>query len=285
MVGIGNQPCWAGIALSDPVVMGILNVTPDSFSDGGRFAKTRSAIDAAMRMAADGAAIIDVGGESTRPGAVPITPQQEQDRIIPVIEALARAGLAVSADTRHATTMQAALDAGARIINDVSGLTFDPAALKLVARSGCPVVLMHMRGSPETMNALAHYNDVVEEVAAELQARLSAALAAGVAPRHIALDPGIGFAKQAPHSLAILRALPRIAALGCPVLVGLSRKSFIGRLSGEADAARRLGGSIAGALFALSRGASILRVHDVRETVQAIRVWQALSDSGTVSLP
>jgi dihydropteroate synthase len=226
-----------------------------------------------------------VGGESTRPGAAPITPQQEQDRIIPVIEALTHAGLVVSADTRHAATMQAALDAGARIINDVSGLTFDPAALELVASRGCPVVLMHMRGTPQTMNALARYDDVVEEVAGELQARLSAALMAGVAQDRIALDPGIGFAKHAPQSRAILRALPRIAALGCPVLVGLSRKSVIGHFSGEADAARRLGGSIAGALFAVERGASILRVHDVRETVQAIRVWQALSDSGTVSLP
>lgn len=280
-----NAGCWAGMTLHQPRIMGILNVTPDSFSDGGRHAGPSRAIEAGLALAEDGADIIDVGGESTRPGAVPVTPLQEQARILPVIEALAAAGLVVSADTRHAATMRAALDAGARIINDVSGLTHDPAAAPLLAERRCAVVLMHMRGTPATMNSLARYGDPVAEVTQELAGRLAAACQAGIEPQHIVIDPGVGFAKFRPHSVAVLRGLPVLARLGYPLLVGVSRKAFIGDLSGESDPARRLGGSIAAGLFALSRGASILRVHDVRETAHAIRVWQALSDSGTVSLP
>jgi dihydropteroate synthase len=183
----------------------------------------------------------------------------------------------VSVDTRNASTMLAALDAGARIINDVSGLTHDPQALGVVRAHGCPVVLMHMRGTPATMNAQAAYQDVVAEVIAELTACRDRAIAGGISLDAIVLDPGIGFAKLADHSLAVLRGLPDIAALGHPVLVGVSRKSFIGRLSGEPRADRRLGGSLAAALFAVSQGASILRVHDVIETVQALRVWHSLA--------
>ena len=256
--------------------MGILNVTPDSFSDGGRAEAPDVAIAAGLQMAADGADIIDVGGESTRPGAAAVSPETEQGRIIPVIEALAMAGLVVSVDTRHASTMLRALDAGARIVNDVSALTHDPDAAGVAVRRGCPVVLMHLRGTPATMNSLAQYGDVVAEVRAELLGRVATARAAGIDAAQIAIDPGIGFAKTATHSQAVLRGLQALTGLGYPVLVGVSRKSFIGRVSGEAEPERRLGGSIAAGLFAISQGASILRVHDVRETAQAIRIWQSL---------
>jgi dihydropteroate synthase len=267
---------WAGFILDRPRVMGILNVTPDSFSDGGRLTESREAIAAGLAMAADGADIVDVGGESTRPGAEPVPIDMELDRIIPVIATLAAEGICVSVDTRHAATMRAALAAGARIVNDVSGLTHDPLAAAEVAAQACPVVLMHMRGTPATMNARAVYQDVVAEVRTELSMRIDTAMRAGIRPEQIAIDPGIGFAKQSAHSLAILRGLPGLASLGFPLLVGVSRKSFLAALTGEPEADRRLGGSLAAGLFAISRGASILRAHDVRETVQAIRVWHTL---------
>jgi len=254
---------WAGLSLDRTRVMGILNVTPDSFSDGGRRAEVQGAIEAGLAMAEAGADIIDVGGESTRPGAEPVPPGQEQARVLPVISALAAKGLVVSIDSRNAVTMQAALDAGARIVNDVSGLTHDPRSVRVVAQQACPVVLMHMRGTPATMGTQAVYQDVVAEVYAELGARIQAAIAAGVRPDRIAADPGIGFAKKAHHSQTILRGLPVLADLGYPLLVGVSRKSFIGTLSREPHADRRLGGSLAAGLFAVLRGASILRVHDV----------------------
>lgn len=258
--------------------MGILNVTPDSFSDGGAHASADAAIRAGMAMAEDGADIVDIGGESTRPGADPVPAELEQARVIPVIQALARAGMTVSIDTRNAATMAAALDAGAAIVNDVSGLTHDPAARPLVARRGCSAVLMHMRGTPQTMTAMVEYDDLVRDVARELSARIVLALASGIARDAIAIDPGIGFAKTGDQSITILRHLDAFTALGFPVLIGVSRKSFIGRLAGESDAKRRLPGSLAAGLFALSRGAAILRVHDVRETTQAIRVWRLLCD-------
>jgi dihydropteroate synthase len=269
-----NPPAWAGLTLDRPRIMGVLNVTPDSFSDGGVHTDP---VAAGLAMAAYGADIIDVGGESTRPGAPAVPPEEEQSRVLPVILALAAEGLRVSVDTRNASTMRAALAAGATIINDVSGLTYDPAAAAVVAEHGCPVVLMHMRGTPATMNAQARYADVVQEVKAELAARVQAARDAGIAPGQIVLDPGIGFAKLAPQSIALLRGLRELTGLGYPLLVGVSRKSFIGHLSGEPDASRRLGGSLAGALFSITQGASILRVHDVRETAQALRVWHALA--------
>ncbi len=260
--------------------MGILNVTPDSFSDGGTHATTDAAVAAGLAMTADGAAIIDVGGESTRPGSPLVPADQEQIRVIPVIRALAERGVVVSVDTRNASTMDAALNAGARIVNDVSALSFDPAAARLVGARGCPVVLMHMRGTPATMRSLAVYDDVATEMVSELSERAAAAMAAGIARDAIMLDPGIGFAKAQTQSLAALRALPRLIALGFPMLVGVSRKSFIGAITGEPEPARRLPGSIAAGLFALMQGAAILRVHDVRETVQAIRMWQALQTDG-----
>jgi dihydropteroate synthase len=268
--------CWAGLSLDRPRVMGILNVTPDSFSDGGRRVDPQAVVDAGLAMAEDGADIVDVGGESTRPGAEPVPPGLEQERVIPVIRALAAAGLAVSADTRHAGTMREAIAAGARIVNDVSALASDPLSAGVVAELGCPVVLMHSRGDSATMDSRAVYRDVAAEVLAELSTQIEAAIRAGVRPEQIAIDPGIGFAKRMTHSVAALQGLPDLGSLGYPILVGVSRKSFIGRLSGESRADRRLGGSLAAGLYAVLRGASILRVHDVRETVQALRVWRTL---------
>jgi dihydropteroate synthase len=272
-----QPPTWAGLRLDRPRVMGILNVTPDSFSDGGRYLDPQRAVAAGAAMAAAGADIVDVGGESTRPGAAALPPAEEQARVLPVVRALAAAGVCVSIDTRNAATMAAALDAGAIIVNDVSALTYDPAAAPLVAARGCPVVLMHMRGDPATMNARAVYDDIAREVAAELAVCIAAAEQAGIGPEAIAIDPGIGFAKLAPHSLEMLRRLPELAALGRPILVGVSRKSFIGRVGDEPDPQRRFPGSIAAGLFALSRGADILRVHDVAKTAQAIKLWTALT--------
>ncbi len=268
---------WAGFNLAAPRVMGILNVTPDSFSDGGQHATVADAIAAGLAMREAGADIIDIGGESTRPNAPAVAAPTEIARIAPVIQALAEAGAVVSADTRNAATMQAALDAGARIINDVSGLTHDPAAAGLIAARGCAVIVMHTRGTPRTMDAQARYEDVVEQVLTELLVRRDAALAAGVAAHNIALDPGFGFAKLGAQNLALLRATKRFAGLGHPLLTGVSRKRFIGDFSGQSEPKKRFPGSIAAGLYALSHGASILRVHDVAETVQAIKIWRELT--------
>ena len=267
---------WAGLP-PGPVVMGILNVTPDSFSDGGDAMDAARAIEAGQRMIAEGAGLLDIGGESTRPGAVPVPPEEERRRVLPVVAALAGRGVALSVDTRNAGTMAAALDAGAAIVNDVTALTHDPAAASLVARRGCPVVLMHMRGTPATMMAHATYGDVVAEVTAELAARIDAAEAAGVARSSIAIDPGLGFAKTGEHNIMLLQRLPILLGLGCRIVVGVSRKRFIGQLSGAEDVKQRMAGSIAAGLYALSQGATILRVHDVAASVQAIRTWQALA--------
>jgi len=271
------RPAWAGFS-SWPVVMGILNVTPDSFSDGGQHLDPRRAITAGLAMAAEGAGIVDVGGESTRPRSHPVPPPVEQARILPVIKALTAEGVTVSVDTRNAATMDAALAAGARIVNDVSGLSHDPASASVVARQGCPIILMHTRGTPQTMHAHAHYTDIVREVVEELNGRLTHAEAQGIAPAQIALDPGIGFAKMPADNLALLGRLPALSALERPIVCGLSRKRFIRLLGQAGTAAASDPGSIAGALFAFSRNAAILRVHDVPGTVQALRVWQGLAD-------
>lgn len=273
------RPPWAGLSSDRPMVMGILNVTPDSFSDGGRFLDPAAAIEAGRRMLAQGADILDIGAESTRPGAPPLDPAEEQARLLPVVRALAAHGL-LSVDTRNAATMAAALEAGARIVNDVSALAHDPRAPATVARAGCPVVLMHMRGTPATMRAHATYADVAAEVFRELAARIATAEAAGIARENIVADPGIGFAKTPAQNLVLLDRLAGFHGLGVRLLVGVSRKSFIGRYGGAAHAADRLPGSLAATLFALSRGAHILRVHDVAETVQAVRVWQACANPG-----
>jgi dihydropteroate synthase len=274
-------PAWAGLG-PGPVVMGILNVTPDSFSDGGDHVDPGRAAAAGHAMVAAGAGLLDVGGESTRPGSQPVSPEEEQARILPVIRRLRDVGVPISVDTRHAATMAAALDAGAAIVNDVSGLAHDPAAAALVAARAAPVVLMHMRGTPATMASLARYDDVALEVTRELAGRVAAAVAAGIALERIVIDPGIGFAKSVRHSLETLRRLPLLLNLGCRVLVGSSRKSFISGVVDAVPPKQRVPGSLASGLFALSRGASILRVHDVAETVQAVRVWQALNNDAGI---
>ena len=256
-----------------PAIMGILNATPDSFASGGAAAT----IAQGQAMIAQGATILDIGGESTRPGAQPVPPCEEQARVLPLIKALAGQGADISIDTRNATTMQAALDAGATMVNDVTALSHDPEAAGIVARYACRVVLMHMRGTPQTMTGLARYTDVVAEVKAELSARIDAALQAGIRRDSIIIDPGIGFAKSAEQNVQLLRRLAEFAAFDLPILVGVSRKSFIGVYGGQADPLQRVSGSIAAALFAVTQGANILRVHDVAETRQALNVWQTLS--------
>lgn len=273
------RPCWAGLVSAPPHVMGILNVTPDSFSDGGRHDDPGKAIAAGLAMREAGADIVDVGGESTRPGSAPLDPAEEQARVLPVVRALAAAGVPVSVDTRHAATMRAALDAGARIINDVSALAHDPDAARVVARAGAAVVLMHMRGTPQTMHEHAEYRDVAAEVACELADRIAAATAAGIAPAHIAIDPGIGFAKGHDDNIRLLDRLGVLHSLGFPLLVGVSRKRVIGTLTGEADPAHRDPGSLAAALRAAEAGAAVLRVHDVAGTAQALRVWRGLTEA------
>ena len=266
------------LSLARPLVMGILNVTPDSFSDGGLYEDLHPAIARAEELAAAGADIIDVGGESTRPGAVPVSPEAELDRVLPVVEALtAGLGVPISIDTRHADVAAACVTAGAAIINDVSGFS-DPAMVDVAARCDAGLVVMHMLGEPGTMQDSPAYDDVVAEVTAYLAARAAALVDAGVAPGRIALDPGIGFGKTLEHNLELLRGLPALAALGFPVLVGTSRKRFIGDVSGEAEPARRVAGSVASVLWAAHHGADIVRVHDVAETSQALAVWRAIGD-------
>jgi dihydropteroate synthase len=256
--------------------MGIVNVTPDSFSDGGKYLGVDAAIAHGRRLAAEGASIIDVGGESTRPGAAPVSPENEIARTVPVIRALAGEGIRVSIDTRHAAVMQAAVDAGAAIINDISALEGDPQSLSVAARSGACVILMHMQGQPSDMQEAPVYQNAPREVRDYLAARIETCLAAGIARQRICVDPGIGFGKTLEHNLQLLAALPDLQRLGVPVLLGVSRKSFIGALSRQEPPEQRLGGSLAAALAGLESGVKILRVHDVAETVQAVAVWHAI---------
>ncbi len=268
------------IRLDQPQVMGILNVTPDSFSDGGQFLDDPDVANAhAAAMLEAGAAIVDVGGESTRPGAAAIWEGDEIKRVVPAVERLAAMGAAISVDTRRPAVMEAALAAGAHVFNDVSALRHDPRSLEFAAASGVPVVLMHAPGEGEDLHADARYDDVVLDVFDWLAARRDAALAAGIAPERIVLDPGIGFGKSLASNLALMNALPLFHALGHPLLVGASRKRMVGALSNEAPANRRLGGSLALALKALDAGVHMLRVHDVFETVQMVRVWRGLRDA------
>lgn len=258
------------------LVMGIVNATPDSFSDGGRFFDPDHAIAEARRQIADGAAIVDIGGESTRPGAVPVPPAEEIRRIVPVIEVLQPTGVVISVDTRNADTMRAALVAGATIVNDVSALTYDPAAVDIAREASVDVVLMHMRGhDPRTMQIDPSYDDVALDVYDYLASRIAACGAAGIARSQIVADPGIGFGKTAAHNLELLDQLSMFHGLGVPLMVGVSRKGFIGQISPDAPPQSRLGGSLALGLAAISQGARILRVHDVAETVQAVRVATA----------
>ncbi len=268
------------IRLEQPQVMGILNVTPDSFSDGGEFLdKPEAAAAHAARMLEAGAAIVDVGGESTRPGAAAVWEGDEVKRVVPAVEAIAGMGAAISVDTRRASVMEAALAAGAHVINDVSGLRHDPRSLQLATTSGAPVVLMHAPGDSDNLHEGGDYRDVVLDVFDWLRDQRDAAMAAGIAREKIVLDPGIGFGKTLAENLALMNALPLFHALGQPLLVGASRKRMIGALSNEAPAHQRLGGSLALAMKAMDAGVHILRVHDVPETVQAVHVWRGMRDA------
>lgn len=262
-----------------PRVMGIVNVTPDSFSDGGRYLGAADGIEHARRLIAQGADILDIGGESTRPGATPVSAFEEIRRVVPLIEAIrAASDIPISIDTMKPEVARAAVQAGATIWNDVAALRFAPQAPELAAELGCEVVLMHMLGQPGTMQDAPRYDDVVAEVEAFLLARAFTAMAAGVAKAKIWLDPGIGFGKTPAHNLALLKALPRFVALGYPVLLGASRKRFIAALDPSAgEATDRLGGSLAAHLAAAAAGVAAVRVHDVRETVQALDVQAAIA--------
>jgi dihydropteroate synthase len=283
------RPPLAGLDISaprgTPRIMGIINVTPDSFSDGGdRFDAGRAVADG-LAMVEAGAAILDVGGESTRPGAAPVDPQEELRRVLPVVRGLAEAGVTVSIDSRRAAVMAAALDAGARMINEVTALEGDPDSLALAAERGVPVVLMHMQGEPGTMQADPRYDDAALEVYDYLEGRVAACLAAGLARADIAVDPGIGFGKTVTHNLEILDQMALYQGLGCAVVLGVSRKGFIGKLSpgklsGGAAPQARLPGSLAAALAGVERGVQILRVHDVAETAQAMALWRAIETRG-----
>jgi dihydropteroate synthase len=267
---------FAGLPLDRPLIMGVVNVTPDSFSDGGDFAERDAAIAQALRLKAESADIIDVGGESTRPGAAALDPQEEAARVLSVVAAAARSGAVVSIDTRHTAVMRAALAAGATIVNDVTALA-DTGAIDAVRESGASAVLMHMQGEPATMQREPHYDDVVEEVAANLEARVAACVAAGIPRERLAIDPGIGFGKTVAHNLALLAGIVRLRRDGLPVLIGVSRKSFIARLSVGEPPKQRLPGSLAAALWAVQQGAAIVRVHDVAATRQALAVWRAIA--------
>lgn len=262
-------------ASSRPIVMGIVNVTADSFSDGGRFLDRSRAIEHALKLRDEGAALVDVGGESTRPGAQPVPLADELARVIPIVEALARQGVAVSVDTMKPEVMRAAIAAGCAVVNDVNGFQA-PGAIEAVAGSSVGLVVMHMQGTPRTMQEAPRYADVVEEVRGYLAGRANALEAAGVARSRIALDPGFGFGKDLAHNRQLFRGLPRLVELGHPVLVGVSRKRMIGEWSGGREVAERLPGSLAAALAAVEYGARIVRVHDVRATVDAINVWMEL---------
>jgi dihydropteroate synthase len=271
---LGARGRFSFATLDSPAILGVLNVTPDSFSDGGRFSTPAAAVSHARGMARAGAAIIDVGGESTRPGARPVAAEEELRRVLPVIAAIRRLR-PISIDTTKADVAAQALRAGAGIVNDVSAATADPRMLGLVAERGAAIILMHRKGSPRTMDRMARYGDVVEEVKGFLAARVDAALRAGIRRGAIAVDPGIGFAKNLAHNLTLLAHLDEIAALGFPVVIGVSRKRFLGRLLGE-PVAGRVEGTIAASLLAVAAGAKVVRVHDVGPMARALRVAGAI---------
>jgi len=262
--------------LARPLVMGIVNITPDSFSDGGLHASTADAITHALQLIEDGADILDIGGESTRPGAALVSEQEELDRVLPVIEGLRGIAVPISIDTYKPEVMRAAIHAGASMVNDVNALQAE-GALQVVAKSAAAVCLMHKQGTPQTMQQRPSYQDVVDEVCAFLRERVSAALAAGISGDRIVIDPGFGFGKTVEHNLELLRHLDKLRALGVPILAGLSRKSMLGAITGRA-VEERVAASVAAALLAVQRGASIVRVHDVRETVDVLKIWNALNE-------
>jgi dihydropteroate synthase len=270
----------AGILAEDPgpVVVGILNVTPDSFSDGGDFLDPEAAAEHAAAMLDEGAEILELGGESTRPGSDPVSQEEEIRRIVPVLERIlaVRPGAMISVDTYRAGTATAALEAGARLINDVSALRGDPRMASVVKEAACPVILMHMQGEPKTMQRDPHYEDVVREVRDFLARRAEYAVAAGIGPEGVIVDPGIGFGKNIEHNLDLLRNLDAIVDLGFPVLIGASRKTFIGRITGVQEARERIFGTVATTVLAYERGATFFRVHDVRANSEALAVAEAV---------
>ncbi len=268
------------LSFAHPLVMGILNCTPDSFSDGGKFNSIDSAVAQAVRMETEGAAIIDIGGESTRPGAEQVSAEEERKRVVPVIAAIrTESDIPISIDTTKASVARAAIAAGADIINDISALSFDSEMAAVVRESQVPVILMHMQGTPQTMQQAPQYDSVVKEIIVFLQERKEFCELNGIAHDRIIIDPGIGFGKRLEDNLAILKHLQMFTTLNCPVLVGVSRKSFIEKLMGtHIPADSRLGGSLTAALISVQRGAAIVRVHDVAETVQALRLLEAVTD-------
>jgi dihydropteroate synthase len=275
----GNTP-RAGILAEGPgpIVVGILNVTPDSFSDGGDFLDPEAAAEHAAAMLDEGAEILDLGGESTRPGSDPVSQEEEIRRVVPVLERIlaVRPGAVISVDTYRAGTATAALEAGARIINDVTALRGDPRMASVVKEAACPVILMHMQGEPKTMQREPHYEDVVREVRDFLAQRAEHAVSAGVRPENVILDPGIGFGKNLEHNLTLLRNLDAVVDLGFPVLIGASRKSFIGRITGVQEAGERVFGTVATTVLAYGEGATFFRVHDVRANREALAVAEAV---------
>ena len=264
--------------LSRPRIMGVVNVTPDSFSDGGRYLDPSRALDRARQLVSDGADIVDVGGESTRPGAARVSEAEELERVLPIVEALANEGAIVSIDSMKPAVMRAAVDAGASMVNDVRAL-MEPYALAAALPHDVAICLMHMQGDPRTMQQSPSYDDVVREVGDFLLARAQACEEAGIARERLVIDPGFGFGKTVEHNLELLRGLPEIVGLGYPVLAGLSRKATIGRLTGR-DVDDRMAGSLGAGLAAVARGAAVLRVHDVRETADALAVWGAVQGAG-----
>jgi len=261
--------------LSRPLVMGIINVTPDSFSDGGQHLELEAALAHARQLIGEGADILDIGGESTRPGALPVSMQQEMDRVLPILEGLRGVPVPISVDTRKPEVMRAAIAAGAQMVNDIDALQ-DVAAMHVVASSNVAVCLMHKQGDPQTMQTQPHYQNVVADVAEYLRKRIAAAETAGIQRNRIVIDPGFGFGKTLEHNLALLRELNQITGLGVPVLAGISRKSMLGALTGR-DVTQRLPASIAAALIAVQRGAAIVRVHDVQATVDVLKILKAVN--------
>ena len=270
---------FAGMTLDTPRLMGVVNVTPDSFSDGGDFLDAQAAIDHGRKLVDDGAHILDIGGESTRPGSKPITLDEECGRILPVIDGLSDLGVPISVDTRHADVMRRAIDAGATIVNDVTALTGDPDSVSVCAETGVDVVLMHMQGTPETMQDNPTYEDAALDIVDYMRERLSVLNAAGIGLDKICIDPGIGFGKTLEHNLRILSAVDAFHQLGVPLLLGVSRKSFITKIDRNVPAKERVAGSIAAAIAGWDRGVQLFRVHDVAETRQALAVWQAIEDA------
>jgi dihydropteroate synthase len=271
-----SRGAFAGLSMANPIVMGIVNVTPDSFSDGGQHGNADAGAAHGLQLAEEGAHILDVGGESTRPGSETVPVDEEMSRVIPAIERLSQAGHVVSVDTRKSQVMRAAAKAGAAIINDVSALRYDPESLKTIAELGCPIILMHAQGDPRTMQLNPHYDDVALDVYDHLEERVQACLDAGIAHANIAVDPGIGFGKTFRHNVDLLNQVTLFHGLGVAILIGLSRKGFIGALTGEKLAKNRVNGSVGGAVHAALNGVQIIRVHDVKATVEALSVAMAV---------